>query len=556
MSYRLGIDLGTTFTAAAVLRDGAGPEAVRLGERALAAPSVVYLAPDGSVLFGEAAEDRAPDAPERIARHFKLRIGDEVPLVLGTSAADHVECYADDLYAAMIAWVVATVTGREGIGPDAVVLTHPAAWNRRKLDLLATSLAAQNLPPITLITEPEAAAIGYASTGLIPHPATLAVYDLGGGTLDVALLDTTADSRFVRRSAPAGLESLGGIDFDDAILRHVLTAVDAASWAAVDADQMTPEVRRALARLRTASVAAKEILSTETTASVSVSIDGTLTEVPLDRADFDALINAMVDQSTQFFSEVISAAGLDADDLSAVLLTGGSVQVPLVAEMLSEALPAHVRLLRAVDPKAMVAAGAVLSLRAGSAESAGVVPAARTARAGRPGADFAIAQAREFFGADTAPGLPTARDGAAADLPVAVAAGTAPAAASTAIAAAPAPVRTARTQERPPTEMPARPAGHSFFDKPPAEDTAKIRPGNRRGSVLTRIGVLVLLAAAVAGGASYWDQAKAPSTERATTRISRTAEVVKAELKAARKPAPKKAQGKAEQAAASTASGR
>ncbi|GAA0621870.1 hypothetical protein GCM10009547_25810 [Sporichthya brevicatena] len=503
MTYRLGIDLGTTFTAAAVLRAGGRPEPLVLGSRSAAVPSVVFLGPDGKVLFGEAAEDRAPDAPERIARHFKRRIGDEVPLVLGATAADRVECYAHDLAAAIIAWVVAVATAREGERPAEIAVTHPASWTRRKIDLLLGALAAQNLPPVTLITEPEAVAVGYAGTGLIAHPATLAVYDLGGGTLDVAILTTSDDGRFTRVGAAAGLDGLGGIDFDDAVLKRVLDAVDAESWAGLDGSDVTPEVLRALAQLRAASVAAKETLSTQPTASVSVLFDGETVTVPLERETFDSLIADKIGQSVAFFVDAIASAGYGVENLTAVLLTGGSVQIPLVTEMLADDLPEGITILRAVDPKAMVAAGAVLSLAA---------PMAVTAPAPRRGSDLAVAQARAFFDSRTAAAsIPAARSGGSEDTPVAAAAVPAaavaaggppatppliPAAPSPSLDDAPAPqkVPTPRTPETMPDE------------------TVPIVPAPRR-RLLTwpRAAAATVVAAAVLVGGGFWLRAESPT---------------------------------------------
>ncbi|WP_019875008.1 Hsp70 family protein [Sporichthya polymorpha] len=533
MTYRLGIDLGTTFTAAAVLRAGGRPEPLVLGSRSAAVPSVVFLAPDGKVLFGEAAEDRAPEAPERVARHFKRRIGDEVPLVLGATAADRVECYAHDLAAAILAWVVAVATAREGERPAEIAVTHPASWTRRKLDLLLGALAAQQLPPVTLITEPEAVAVGYAGTGLISHPATLAVYDLGGGTLDVAILTTSADGRFTRVGAAAGLDGLGGIDFDDAVLKRVLDAVDAASWAGLDGSDVTPEVLRALAKLRAASVAAKETLSSEPTASVSVLLDGETVTVPLERETFDGLIADKIGQSVAFFVDAIASAGYGVEDLSAVLLTGGSVQIPLVTEMLAEDLPEGITILRALDPKAMVAAGAVLSLAA---------PMAVTAPAPRRGADLAVAHARAFFDSQAASAtIPAARTGGSA--PVATAAAAVPAAAAVAAGG-------------PPATPPLIPAAPPSLDDAPApqkvptprtpetlpDETVPIVPAPRR-RLLTwpRAAAVVVAAGVLAGGAYYLtDDATTPPPAVTTPTSVTTDTPAAADDKPAKAAKPKK----------------
>ena len=111
MPYELGIDLGTTYTAAAVYRDGR-VTAVTLGNRAAAIPSVVLLREDGDLLTGEAASRRAASEPDRVAREFKRRLGDPTPLFLGSTPYS-----AESLTAKLLRWVIQTVTAREGEPP-------------------------------------------------------------------------------------------------------------------------------------------------------------------------------------------------------------------------------------------------------------------------------------------------------------------------------------------------------------------------------------------------------------------------------------------------------
>jgi molecular chaperone DnaK (HSP70) len=184
--YQLGIDLGTTFTAAAVCRSDerrwVEPEVVSLGSRSATVPSVLFLAPDGAVVVGEAAERRAHTDPDRVAREFKRRIGDPTPLVVGGRA-----WAPEDLSALLVRWVVDRVAQREG-GPAArVAVTHPASWGAHKKDRLGSALAAQGLP-VSFLAEPQAAALHYAAGERLEPGSTIAVYDLGGGTFDAAIV--------------------------------------------------------------------------------------------------------------------------------------------------------------------------------------------------------------------------------------------------------------------------------------------------------------------------------------------------------------------------------
>ncbi|MGH3614507.1 MAG: Hsp70 family protein, partial [Pseudonocardia sp.] len=143
MSYLLGIDVGTTRTAAAIGRMGANPgeiEMVNLGDRASSVPSVLFLGVDGSVLVGEVAERRAATDPDRVVREFKRRLGDPTPFVVGGRA-----WAPEELSARLVRWVVDRVAEREG-GPAArVAVTHPASWGEHKKKLLAGALAGQGL---------------------------------------------------------------------------------------------------------------------------------------------------------------------------------------------------------------------------------------------------------------------------------------------------------------------------------------------------------------------------------------------------------------------------
>jgi hypothetical protein len=200
MSYQLGIDVGTTYTGAAVCRSAerrwVEPEVVTLGTRAATVPSVLFMAADGGIVVGEAAERRALTDPDRVVREFKRRIGDPTPIVVGGRA-----WAPEELSARLVRWVVDRVAEREG-GPAAqIAVTHPASWGSHKKDLLTAALAAQGLR-VALLAEPQAAAFHYATQERVAPGSTIAVYDLGGGTFDAAVVRKADRSR--PRSAPPG----------------------------------------------------------------------------------------------------------------------------------------------------------------------------------------------------------------------------------------------------------------------------------------------------------------------------------------------------------------
>src|SRR6266545_1312949 len=184
--YALGVDLGTTFTAAAIWRGGHA-EIASLGSRAAVVPSVVLLREDETVLTGEAASRRGLTEPHRVAREFKRRLGDTTPILLGG-----VPQSAEALMSRLLRSVFDEVVNREGGAPSTVTVSHPANWGPYKTDLLRQAVRMAVLDrPVTYTTEPEAAAANYAQEQRLGIGAIVAVYDLGGGTFDAAVLRRT-----------------------------------------------------------------------------------------------------------------------------------------------------------------------------------------------------------------------------------------------------------------------------------------------------------------------------------------------------------------------------
>ncbi len=323
--YDLGVDFGTTFTAAAVRRDGR-VEVAHLGDRAAAVPTVLYVGEDGEWLYGEPANRRGLETPERVAREFKRRIGDPAPIILGGSPYS-----ADALAAKLLAWVVSTVSAQQGGPPASITLTYPARWGPYKQDLLRQAADRAGLGAVTLRGEPEAAALSYASASRMEPGSTIAVYDLGGGTFDATVLRKTADG-FETLGEPQGIERLGGIDFDEAVFDHVSKELGGALDAA---DPLDREIAAAAARLRAECVEAKEALSSDTAATITVTVPGRHSSVRLTRAEFEDMIRPAVMDTVETLRRAVSSAGLQPADVDAVLLVGGSARIPLVTQLVS-----------------------------------------------------------------------------------------------------------------------------------------------------------------------------------------------------------------------------
>ena len=327
MAYSLGIDLGTTYSAAATARDGL-IEIFQLGESDATIPSVVVLAADGAVLVGEAAERRSLSEPTRTARDFKRRLGDPTPIILGGTSYG-----AESLIAHMLRAIVARVGEQSDGPPDAIVLTHPASYGAHKIDLLRQAIREADVGNVTLLTEAEAAAVHDAQQEPLSAGAVIAVYDFGGGTFDATVLRKTEDG-FEQLGRPEAIERLGGIDFDEALFTSVMAQVRLAGLTVDPTDQATAA---AIARLRQECRRAREALSSETDTAIQVVLPGLQAELPLSREDFEGLIRPRIADTIGSLRRSVESAGFGFEGVDRVLLVGGSSRTPLVAEMVREA---------------------------------------------------------------------------------------------------------------------------------------------------------------------------------------------------------------------------
>lgn len=362
MTYQVGVDLGATFTAAAICR-GRRAEVVPFGPRAAFVPSVAYANQDGSLVLGEAAQQRALTEPDRVARQFIRRVGDGTPLRLGG-----VSMTADALAARYVGHVVGAVAGKVGGPATRVALTHPAGWGQHRITSLHAALVAQGLGATVFLSGAQAAARAYAETTQLAAGDLVAVYDLGGSGFDAAVVRTQPDGRFAAAGQPEELE-IGGLDFDELVFEHVRTALGE-RWASVN--PADPAVLPALARLRRECTLAKEALSADTDVQIPVVLPGIDARVRLARAEFEELIRPTIEETAATLHRVIDSAGSTPEDVAAVLLTGGSARIPLVTQVVSEVLGRPVVV--APNPKADTAIGAALAIGGLDAETPAAEP--------------------------------------------------------------------------------------------------------------------------------------------------------------------------------------
>jgi len=322
----VGVDLGTTYTCAAVADPGGTARVVQLTGTSQTIPSVVSITDQG-VIAGEAAERRLISNPTDTAREFKRRLGDATPIVLAGEGYG-----AEVLTGHLLSEVLERVEQNEGGRPSVVGLAHPAAWGPFRLDLLRDAARHAGVDDAVLVPEPVAAAV--ANRGRVEPGSLVAVYDLGGGTFDAAVVrvgDGDSDVEVV--GTPEGVERLGGIDFDQAVMAHVDNVLDGQVFGA---DRSDPDTRQALMRLRAECQAAKEHLSQDSDVDIAVALPGVTTSVRMTRAEFETAVQPRLADSLAVFDRVVASAGSGWDDIASILLVGGSSNVPLVAQLVGE----------------------------------------------------------------------------------------------------------------------------------------------------------------------------------------------------------------------------
>ncbi|WP_285789054.1 Hsp70 family protein [Micromonospora sp. NBRC 101691] len=375
----MGIDLGTSFTAAAAASAGT-VNMVPLAGQALVTPSVAFLDDKGALLTGEAADRLGLQDPSRMAREFKRRLGDPTPVIL-----DGTPYSPTALMAGLLRSVVDTVSQAQGGPPERIVLTHPAVWGPYRREQFAAiphlaglsrpedepgSAAGADGPTVVTTTEPVAAATYYCSTQPLPPDGLLAVYDLGGGTFDSAVVRNGRDGLEII-GTPEGIEWLGGADFDQALVDHVDRQLDGAVTALDPTDPGTTSV---LATLQRNCMLAKEALSTHEKAEIRVPLPESVRHVTVTREAFEQMITPPVETTIETFRRTLTAAGITLQDLTAVLLVGGSSQIPLVNRMLRDTLRRPIMI--NTHPKHAVALGAAM-LSAAPRPAARAIPAPR-----------------------------------------------------------------------------------------------------------------------------------------------------------------------------------
>jgi len=356
MGRAVGIDLGTTNSAVAVLTGGE-PEIIANAEGGRTTPSVVSFAKNGEVLVGEVAKRQAVTNVDRTIRSVKRHMGTD-----WSTEIDGKKYTPQEISARTLMKLKRDAESYLGEDVTDAVITVPAYFDDAERQATKDAGEIAGLNVLRIVNEPTAAALAY---GLDKgkEDELILVFDLGGGTFDVSLLEVgkDADDGFatIQVKATHGDNKLGGDDWDQRVIDHLVTTVKNQSGVDLSTDKI------ALQRLKDAAEQAKKELSSGSSTSINlqylsmgengpIHLDETIT-----RAQFEQMTSDLLDRVKQPFEQVIKDAGIKVDQIDHVVLVGGSTRMPAVVELVKK-MTGGKEPNKGVNPDEVVAVGAAL----------------------------------------------------------------------------------------------------------------------------------------------------------------------------------------------------
>ncbi len=326
MGKIIGIDLGTTNSCVAVM-EGGQPTVIANTEGARTTPSVVAFTKTGERLVGEPAKRQAVTNADKTISSIKREMGRDYKV-----AIDDKKYSPQEISAMILQKLKADAEGYLGEKVTEAVITVPAYFNDAQRQATKDAGKIAGLDVKRIINEPTAAALAYGLDN--ENEQKIMVYDLGGGTFDVSIIEI--GDGVIEVLSTAGDNRLGGDDFDQKIVDYIVADFKAGNGVDLSADKM------ALQRVKEAAEKAKKELSTATTTNInlpfiSMNASGPLhLDINLTRAKFDELTHDLVERTAEPVRRALSDAGLAASELGQVLLVGGSTRIPAVQDKVKQ----------------------------------------------------------------------------------------------------------------------------------------------------------------------------------------------------------------------------
>ena len=346
MGKIIGIDLGTTNSCVAVM-EGGKPVVIANTEGSRTTPSVVAFTKTGERIVGDSAKRQAVTNSDKTISSIKRHMGTDFRV-----AIDEKKFSPQEISAMILQKLKADAEGYLGEKVTEAVITVPAYFNDAQRQATKDAGKIAGLDVKRIINEPTAAALAYGLDN--EREQKIMVYDLGGGTFDVSIIEI--GDGVIEVLATAGDNRLGGDDFDDKLTRYFIEEFRKAEGVDLSTDKM------ALQRLKEAAEKAKKELSSATTTNINLPFITATSEGPkhfdmnLTRAKFDELTHELVERTAGPVQNALRDAGLSASELGKVLLVGGSTRIPAVQDKVKQ-LTGH-EPSKTLNPDECVAIGA------------------------------------------------------------------------------------------------------------------------------------------------------------------------------------------------------
>ncbi len=347
MGY-IGIDFGTCFSNAAIIENNQIiPLKVDGDDTKLA--SALFLENNNKFSIGKTAISNRIKDLRKFKKEFKRDFGETKPFNIGNK-----NYLPEELCTEVLKYIKIKAEERLSENVNNVVITCPAKWSGYKKGLLEKATFMAGFTDITLLDEPTAAAIYYAQDENISDGEKILVYDLGGGTFDIALIHKTKDG-FKQIAQAKGIERCGGIDFDKKILRNIKEKFkDNEAFNTMIASEFRFQLF-----LENEAIKLKHILSEQNEAMASIPIGFEYLDYHITREEFNSLIEEDIAKTCSLIKDIVNEANLKYEDIDRVILVGGSTRIPYVQEMIEKTVENKIPIFKNIDPDLAVCCGAV-----------------------------------------------------------------------------------------------------------------------------------------------------------------------------------------------------
>lgn len=343
MGKYVGIDLGTTFSAVAYIDEKGNPVIIPNKQGENITPSTVLFGGKKPVV-GSVAKRKSITDPKNYEAFAKRHMGEKT---YSFTTKDGETFRPEEISALILSKLKSDAEEFLGESIDGAVITVPAYFGDPQRQATRDAATAAGLKVLDIINEPTAAAIAFGISRNVGNAQKVMIYDFGGGTFDVSILEIDEDS--IRVIATNGDHKLGGYDIDMAIVDYVKGK---AKEQGMDIDSDI----KALQNLMIQAETAKKELSSDETTEISLYVKGEDLTVELDRETFEDLIETILDTTVSVMQRTLDEAGLEYGDINKILLVGGSTRIPAIQNMLEE--ETEIRPSSEVHPDEAVAIGA------------------------------------------------------------------------------------------------------------------------------------------------------------------------------------------------------